>query len=409
MNVSIRPILTTSVISLIFMAFIVFSCGTTSDKRDVIDGRVAVVLDAGPGVEIHRDSKTIQAKAGFVIRKGDVIKTTLSVTDIQTIRGDIIRVGQYSSITASTFGYGESGKTEGTEMMLNAGNILAEVGKNSPSEGFRIRTPTAIASVRGTAFKVELVDGKTPSIKVYKGAVAVKPNVNIMEDLSKKDIASNKSLNKIAGLLDKYEVVLEEANEITYKPDAAELIFLINTTLTKEDFEKGVNPLKKLNESNISLDKLEHIDIGKVKAARITPQEKANLATMVEVETDLIIKAIESDVALKEGKETEVASEIAQKIEIAQTAALDKALENVTKSAESENLKTEEELKNYYNVLEVVVKNDGSKLSGAIVTQAKDTLIMHTTEGVKKVKRNDIDYVDFYDYTIDMNKKSKVQ
>lgn len=382
-----------------------------SDKKIGSEDRVAVLLDATPDVVVIRNSQTLEAKAGLVLRRDDRIESKSGSADIQTVRGDIIRVGQYSKVTMSQYTFGTQEK--GTEMELNAGSLIAEVNKNESREGFRIRTPTAIASVRGTSFLVELQDEKIPRIKVFDGAVALAPSVAVLDEFTEEEVQQNESLKKLTEVLASHEIVIEEATEAQFKPEAAEIVFMINTRFKKSDFlarSKGDKTVDSETLIKQELENLKAVEMSVSRPSPVSPREKADLKTMVGVDYALVVEAVETDIEFQKGESSSEQADpgdISRKIATAQEENLNSALVEVTREAESENLKTEEEIQKFYNILEVLVKKDGTKLSGAVVTQAKDALIMHTTDGVKRVDRNEVDYIDFYDYEIKLQEKKK--
>lgn len=77
-----------------------------------------------------------------------------------------------------TFGrlaaYGKTGMVS-TELSLDSGRLEARAGKQlAPAGGFRVRTPVAVAGLRGTDFRLNMAeDGQTLRSEVAEGAVAV--------------------------------------------------------------------------------------------------------------------------------------------------------------------------------------------------------------------------------------------
>lgn len=70
--------------------------------------------------------------------------------------------------------YGKTGMVS-TELSLDSGRLEARAGKQlAPAGGFRVRTPVAVAGLRGTDFRLNMSeDGKTLRNEVMEGAVAV--------------------------------------------------------------------------------------------------------------------------------------------------------------------------------------------------------------------------------------------
>lgn len=70
--------------------------------------------------------------------------------------------------------YGKTGMVS-TELSLESGRLEARAGKQlAPAGGFKVRTPVAVAGLRGTDFRLNMSeDGKTLRNEVMEGAVAV--------------------------------------------------------------------------------------------------------------------------------------------------------------------------------------------------------------------------------------------
>ena len=71
---------------------------------------------------------------------------------------------------------------EKTSLDLGEGRLLCKPKKLMKDDSFTVKTPTAIAAVRGTEFTVETDAAKTTRIKVYDGKVKVVKRVKPLED-----------------------------------------------------------------------------------------------------------------------------------------------------------------------------------------------------------------------------------
>ena len=71
-------------------------------------------------------------------------------------------------------GYGKTGMVS-TEISLDSGRLEARAGKQrAPAGGFNVRTPVAVAGLRGTEFRLSVAeDGQSMRNEVIEGAVAV--------------------------------------------------------------------------------------------------------------------------------------------------------------------------------------------------------------------------------------------
>lgn len=182
--------------------------------------------------------------------------------------------------------------------------------------------------------------------------------------------------------LKKNEVVLDKGEVSLIKPSLDRMIQLILTKVeNKEDISREFASIQKIE--NFSLQKTTFVE---------TPQEIAEIETLVYADRILV------DQALAEQDSNEVQpfiSSISSEIQRDQSFKLDQALNKIQAKIERNVLKYESEIYEYYNVLETVVKEDGSKLSGAIVAQVGDTLILHTPKGAIRLNKNEIDYIDY--------------
>ncbi|MBM9499540.1 FecR domain-containing protein [Leptospira sp. 201903071] len=379
-----KPILFTS-----FFLFSFVSCGFISSlflKNDPTPSGMIVVFQSGE-VEIERNGKKIRSTPGLILKENDKIKTNSGSVDIQTGKGDIVRIKSFSQITLKEIS--KNGKPN-TNLYVQAGELLIKTNKLKSKDSFLLSTPTAVAGVRGTTFSFELTNGKPPKVKVYEGAVA------ITFKISKEIIDNGKALDKelygeFVQFLEKNEVVLENGEESYVKPSLDEMIQLVLTRIEQdESIAKEFDQLKKLENPEFQKEEF-----------TATPQEKAEVETMVSVDAGLLEKALNENPDSTKPVISSVSTEIVENHE----SKLDQALKQIEADAQASDLKDEAKIREFYNILEVVVKTDGTKLSGAIVTQIGDRLILHTPSGVIRLNKNDVDFVDYQSFQIKTKKK----
>lgn len=117
---------------------------------------------------------------GEIIKQNDSITTgTQSSCDIK-IGESIIRIKEKSKLMLSELSQGKD--KENITLGLDVGKVLCKAKKLSKSESFLVKTPTAVAGVRGTKFTVESDAAKTSRIKVFNGEVKVIKRVKQLED-----------------------------------------------------------------------------------------------------------------------------------------------------------------------------------------------------------------------------------
>ncbi|AOP35750.1 transcriptional regulator [Leptospira tipperaryensis] len=377
---------------ILFTSFFLFSfvtCRFISSlllKDDPTPSGIIVIFQNGD-VAIERNGKRIKSSIGLILRENDTIKTASGSIDIQTGKGDLIRIKSFSQITLKEIS--KSGKPN-TNLYVQAGELLIKTNKLKSKDSFLLTTPTAVAGVRGTTFSFELTNGKPPKVKVYEGAVAI--TFKVPKEIIENSKALDKELySEFVEFLEKNEVVLENGEESYVKPSLDEMIQLVLTRMEQdESIAKEFDQIKKSENPEFQKEEF-----------TATPQEKAEVETMVSVDQNLLDKALTED----SNSPQPVIASITADIEQNHESKLDQALKQIESDAQATDLKDEAKIKEYYNILEVVVKTDGNKLSGAIVTQIGDKLIIHTPSGVIRLNKNDIDYVDYQSFQIKTKKK----
>lgn len=152
----------------------------------------APVIPAAPPVNSYAPQPRV-AKAsiiGFsgspeVLRAGSGAREAVKSLPVALSPGDTVRTGrggrvfiQFSDGSQSTIDDGaifaiEEEKADSVTLNLTLGKIWCAVSKFA-NRRFRVRTPTAVASVRGTEFSVESFGSKRSAIEVFGGMVSVR-------------------------------------------------------------------------------------------------------------------------------------------------------------------------------------------------------------------------------------------
>ena len=346
----------------------------------------AVVTFLQGNITILSQGKESQAKIGDVVRPGDRILSKLGRVDLQTYRGEVIRIKDNSDVLFRDIA-GENHPN--TELHLWAGNLLVKSVKLKSSQNLSVTSPTMVAGVRGTVFSFELEKGSVPKVKVYEGAVSVafktSPKlVEINEGLSVENY------NRLVKTLEENVVVLEPGERLEVNPNLNELVYLINAKV-------AANAL-----TNEELTGFSDFDNGlSKKESVVTPQEKAEAETLVSIRSETIQKQIESP---KDNSSNP--SEVAvAAIEKEHAGKREEALNKIAADAAKTGFDDEEEIHNHYSVLETIHKSNGDVLSGAVVAQLGDIFIVHSTKGVFQLSIDDIEYVEYKNFSV----KTKVK
>lgn len=109
-----------------------------------------------------------QVEAGVPLSEGDRLVTSEGASvEIGLDGGSAVRIEEKSEFTF------RSGKKAGTLFDLTVGRLLAKIQKLAPGSSLQVRTPTAVAAVRGTEFAVE-ADAEEAQVAVFdEGRVEV--------------------------------------------------------------------------------------------------------------------------------------------------------------------------------------------------------------------------------------------
>jgi len=132
--------------------------------------RASIVRVSG-NVSIERFGSKLTPTVGMVLNSYDKITTakgaSIEVTFDDGLK-DIVRIGTNSHVVL------ESDVIEKkTSIFMDKGEILLKLEKLEKGSNFQVRTPTAVAGVRGTSFGVQL-KGKEAIISDYESKIYVK-------------------------------------------------------------------------------------------------------------------------------------------------------------------------------------------------------------------------------------------
>ena len=131
----------------------------------------ATVLSTSGKVEIQRGNSWVPLAKGDVVYGGAVISTGFKSSCDLNIQGAKVQLGPLTRVTIEKL-VSTSSKNE-TSLYLDSGKLDATVNKaDGKRTGFKVSTPVATASVRGTSFSIS-ADGK---VSTTQGMVAKMPS-----------------------------------------------------------------------------------------------------------------------------------------------------------------------------------------------------------------------------------------
>lgn len=156
---------------LTMIAVMVFPFGCTREKVDEYSMITFMIGDV--------TKNNAQVRIGDILQEEDIIKTGKdSFCDIK-IGDSLVRVKQMTSVVFSSLVRKDN--LENTTIDLSSGKMLCKPKKLIKSETFFVKTPTAVAGVRGTHFTVEADAKGTSRIKVFQGSVKVAKRVKELD------------------------------------------------------------------------------------------------------------------------------------------------------------------------------------------------------------------------------------
>lgn len=373
------------------LAGIMTSCGKKVDPQ--VERTMIVVFSTG-NAKVIRAGKAEEAKVGLIVKEQDQIKTEDGSVDLQTKGGSAIRVREFTTVTVSSLAGGGSNDTK---VQMGQGSILANVKKSSANETFNVVTPTAIAGVRGTSFSVEISGEGQPKVKVLEGKVAMSPRVPALESYTKEEIQASPVLSKLASV-EKQEVVLEEKTEGTIPREVSDNVAKVSVALeTAKKEQKPVAEVKEIQKITETLSVKEKPAVEK-KEAIITEQDLREKETLITVAPEVVQKIMEQ---ATEKKATESTTPIAIAPELAEMVKKDRGqkeevvLKKIEEEASKVKLSSDEEIKNHYNALELIILKNGENIRGAIIAQTGDVMMIHSSTGIRRVKKAEIASQEF--------------
>jgi len=152
-----------------FFLVLIISCGKgQAPPEDMV--KISIYNTIGT-VTIKTGSGESDAKSGQALTMGDTLVTgNASLADISYGKRGIIRISENGELRIDNIALMESGNTD---LDLKTGRIQGVL-KKLGNTGVGIKTPTIVASVRGTTFSIA-ADSKKSRVSVAKGKIEVNP------------------------------------------------------------------------------------------------------------------------------------------------------------------------------------------------------------------------------------------
>lgn len=153
------------------LAVLIVACAAPA--AHAAEAATAVVIGQLTGVrgEVFRESagRREAAAVGMAVHQGDTLASYAGKARLQLNDGTIVSLGERSRLDLRDYRRAENGF--GVELGASAGVFRLLVNRLIPG-GFRVETETAVASVRGTEWVMQVSAGTT-AVAVLHGSVGV--------------------------------------------------------------------------------------------------------------------------------------------------------------------------------------------------------------------------------------------
>lgn len=138
----------------------------------------ATLMDVAGDVQVQREegAKWRDARDGTRLSDGYTVKTGDDGKAVITWGlGNVVKVYPLTSIAVDELEADAATGDAASDLSLGHGRVMAQVGKlASRNSHFNIKTPTAVAGVRGTSFDLDMPEGSDElSVSVLEGSVSL--------------------------------------------------------------------------------------------------------------------------------------------------------------------------------------------------------------------------------------------
>lgn len=130
-----------------------------------------LIIDSGSVQIKHSGDVWVVAEDGMLLFQSDSIKTgDNSSASIVLFKSSIIRLDSNTEVTLKNIIQKE---TRSITIQQDTGRTWSTIQKISGVDDYEVQTPTAVASVRGTSFDVNIAENEATIVSVVKGIVNV--------------------------------------------------------------------------------------------------------------------------------------------------------------------------------------------------------------------------------------------
>jgi hypothetical protein len=135
-----------------------------------------------------KNTDAAKLKTGDRLPIGTVLDSDDGVASLEFADGSLMLINPGSQLSLDALSVADGNAIVDSRLRLMRGTAKAQVPKREPRSRFMITTPTAVAAVRGTEFRVSNIAAAGGSdqaehmrVEVYEGIVAITANGNVVE------------------------------------------------------------------------------------------------------------------------------------------------------------------------------------------------------------------------------------
>jgi hypothetical protein len=192
---------------IVFLCLTAFSLFASCKKAEKIAAPAAFVVQSVIGdVKVERAGSLMDILAGqALIAKDAIVTGQKSTVDILCSSEGVIRINELSRMSIDSVTLNEN--TFNAALNLDKGKVFASIAKMKKDSSLSVKTPTAIAAVRGTSFRVSTSE-KGSSVDVLSGKVQLNP---VSDDKVVESVSTVVETNRTAAISVKEAKVMASA------------------------------------------------------------------------------------------------------------------------------------------------------------------------------------------------------
>ena len=194
-----------------------FACS----KKDASSNKAFVTFTVGDSF-YSRGAAWERLEVGSALSERDRIKTEKSSTVDVQIGQSVLRIKEKSEVILQTIFKDKTTGLESTSLELTVGMVMAKPKKLVRGESFMVKTPTAVAGVRGTMFTVESTPERNTRVSVVDGKVSVAKRIVAIENIEESAVKESEAVKKIEEHIENTAVTVTENKTCEVRGSAIE-------------------------------------------------------------------------------------------------------------------------------------------------------------------------------------------